>query len=472
MPKRKRESGSVEGDVEKLESLRTLQAKAKIHHGQNVLHRAFKTAKGFERQKLSRRHKTATSQKDDTAVARINAEIEATKTIDLSKAASNYLAKSLLKIKAVAESPDRPSTLTLPPSQSSDPAVLNVIARLCNSNPVRDVLPKILSDVEQALGIERGSGSTNGTAKKSDARKDGQSKTTTSAEHASARATTRKHSENPTSEDEDDFAGFSGDDNEVAPALDSDDSAAFAAFDSRLASSSDESDPDQPTRPTFDARALLQAHGSDPSASDSDSNSLSSSHSSPQPKKGNRKPLPPTHSRSPSPSPSRSPSPPPTTKPNSSAFLPSLTMGGYISGSGSAEDFSDAAPKKNRRGQRARRAIWEKKFGKEAKHVVTGESGKATGKAGRDEGWDARRGATGGAERGRGKFARGGRGGGMGRGGGGGFRGNKEGAGQKEQSKHRDDEGALHPSWAAAKKRKEEKEKMTAPFQGRKITFD
>ncbi|KAG8628657.1 hypothetical protein KVT40_002522 [Elsinoe batatas] len=469
MPKRKRESGSVGGDAEKLESLRTLQAKAKIHHGQNVLHRAFKTAKGFERQKLSRRHKNATSQKDHTAVARIDAEIEATKTLDLSKAASNYLAKSLLKIKAVAESPDRPSTLTLPPSQSSDPAVLNVIARLCNSNPVRDVLPKILSDVEQALGIERGPSTTNGTTRKSDARKDGQLKATTNAEHTSVQATTRKQPRNATSEDEDDFHASSGDDdNDEAQSLDSDDSAAFAAFDSRLASSSDESNPDQPFRPTFDARALLQAHGSDPSASDSDS--LSSNHSSPQPKKGTRKPIPPSLS----PSPSRSPSPPPTTKPKSSAFLPSLTMGGYISGSDSADDLSDAAPKKNRRGQRARRAIWEKKFGKEAKHVLSGDQGSGKGKGGRDEGWDARRGATGGAERGRGGFGRGGRGGAMGRGGGGAARGGqRDGAGQvKEGSKHRDDEGALHPSWAAAKKRKEDKEKMAAPFQGTKITFD
>ncbi len=51
-----------------------------------------------------------------------------------------------------------------------------------------------------------------------------------------------------------------------------------------------------------------------------------------------------------------------------SAFLPSL-MGGYISGSESASDIDVAPPtRKNRRGQRARQAIWEKKYGEKAKH--------------------------------------------------------------------------------------------------------
>ncbi|TFL01824.1 BUD22-domain-containing protein [Pterulicium gracile] len=60
----------------------------------------------------------------------------------------------------------------------------------------------------------------------------------------------------------------------------------------------------------------------------------------------------------------------------SSTFLPSLSVG-FIRGE-SDSDYSDeekedvAEPKKNRRGQRARRAIWEKKFGKNANHVVKG----------------------------------------------------------------------------------------------------
>ena len=52
-----------------------------------------------------------------------------------------------------------------------------------------------------------------------------------------------------------------------------------------------------------------------------------------------------------------------------STFLPSLMAGGYWSGSESAEELKDLEPRKNRRGQRARRAIWEKKFGQGANHL-------------------------------------------------------------------------------------------------------
>ncbi|KAG1751239.1 Bud-site selection protein [Suillus lakei] len=57
-----------------------------------------------------------------------------------------------------------------------------------------------------------------------------------------------------------------------------------------------------------------------------------------------------------------------------STFLPSLSVG-FIRGD-SDTDFSDSeekaadTAKKNRRGQRARRAIWEKKFGRHANHVM------------------------------------------------------------------------------------------------------
>lgn len=71
-----------------------------------------------------------------------------------------------------------------------------------------------------------------------------------------------------------------------------------------------------------------------------------------------------------------------------STFLPSL-MGGYISGSESDASDVDVAPaRNNRRGQRARQAIWEKKFKQEAKHLNKPKDS-------RDDGWDAKRGAVG-----------------------------------------------------------------------------
>jgi len=145
-------------------------------------------------------------------------------------------------------------------------------------------------------------------------------------------------------------------------------------------------------------------------------------------------------------------------------FLPSL-MGGYISNSESEASDLDVAPaRKNRRGQRARQAIWEKKFKAEAKHLK-----KQQEKGGRDAGWDLKRGAVEGGntpwKKGiRNPFAKSDTKNNA----------NLEEIGERKAKppapKKRDDEGPLHPSWEAKKKLKE---KLAAqPFQGKKITFD
>ena len=161
--------------------------------------------------------------------------------------------------------------------------------------------------------------------------------------------------------------------------------------------------------------------------------------------------------------------------PKKSAYLPSLTMAGYASG-GDSEDADDALmedthqSKRNRRGQRARQQIWEKKFGTQAKHL---HKPSASGRGGRDEGWDLKRGAKESAPSKTPRVAYSGR--------------SKNGSnqqsrptstsksqGQPVQSreaaprKSRDDQGPLHPSWQAAKKIKEQK----AAFTGTKISFD
>lgn len=145
-------------------------------------------------------------------------------------------------------------------------------------------------------------------------------------------------------------------------------------------------------------------------------------------------------------------------------FLPSL-MGGYISGSESEASDIDVAPaaRKNRRGQRARQAIWEKKFKEQAKHL-------SQEKTSRDDGWDLKRGAVDGSARTPWKtgiktpFER------------------RSGGQRDEQSAYaaepqvpkvprkKDNEGPLHPSWEARKKAKEAQE--TATYSGKKITFD
>ncbi|KAL2119850.1 hypothetical protein VTJ04DRAFT_6811 [Mycothermus thermophilus] len=171
--------------------------------------------------------------------------------------------------------------------------------------------------------------------------------------------------------------------------------------------------------------------------------------------------------------------------------LPAL-MTGYISGSESASEIDEAPVRKNRRGQRARQAIWEKKYGDKARHLQKQKNA-------RDEGWDLKRGAV---DPGAKPWKKGIRnplldkgkkdkdaaadGGDSGQKGGnpkGRTNGPASHAGKstskdskpsqgpppKKPQRARDDTGPLHPSWEAKRKAKEQ---LTAPFQGKKITFD
>lgn len=163
-----------------------------------------------------------------------------------------------------------------------------------------------------------------------------------------------------------------------------------------------------------------------------------------------------------------------------SQFLPTL-MGGYWSGEEEASDIEEELKpivRKNRPGQQARRAIWEKKYGSAANHVKNAPA------ESRDDGWDAKRGAKGADDRDKGGSGRGGRTpGAFGRGGGGGGvpgafgrAGKVTGENASELGSRgrgrgkQDDVGVLHPSWQAAKKAKDEKK--SAKFEGKKVVFD
>lgn len=151
----------------------------------------------------------------------------------------------------------------------------------------------------------------------------------------------------------------------------------------------------------------------------------------------------------------------PPAVPNST-FLPSLMMGGYWSGSESeAEDLEEVEFRKNRMGQRARRALWEKQFGQNAKHLRRVKA----------EDWDPQRGA-----RFRDDTNR---------------RGNKSSWHTVSQRKSEKagvggfggttakahnwlkqpdiNDKPLHPSWEAARKAKEQKQ--SAAFEGKKVVF-
>ncbi|EGD83807.2 uncharacterized protein TERG_00090 [Trichophyton rubrum CBS 118892] len=146
-------------------------------------------------------------------------------------------------------------------------------------------------------------------------------------------------------------------------------------------------------------------------------------------------------------------------------------MGGYWSGSESEpeQDYTPTIPeRKNRMGQQARRKLWEKKYGSNARHIQKQAKEQAQGKN-RDSGWDLRRGATT-QEDTRGRYGR-----------------NKIRGSQRKEATGSNtaqvqalpptpkptpltNDRPLHPSWQAAIKRKESKTQTS--FQGKKVVFD
>lgn len=84
MPKRKRpDIDEPQGEGIEIEdrslSIKSARLAASIENGNKLLHRALKLARGFERQKLGRRHKTASAQNNKTDSARLDKEVQALK---------------------------------------------------------------------------------------------------------------------------------------------------------------------------------------------------------------------------------------------------------------------------------------------------------------------------------------------------------------------------------------------------------
>lgn len=317
----------------------------------------------------------------------------------------------------------------LPP----DTATLNISARLCNSNPVQSALKSAVSEIRRALGVRDEDGKASGQkrlrakdieagpASSNGAELQGRTRANNSKLRLPA-----KSSKGPLPGDDSDFEGGSDD------------------YDDRLAASSDDGSGEdmdvvglERRLPGEGLRSQSRKAGSggydvaaDLSLSEDEYDLQSSS---PEPRKA------------------------PATK--KSAFIPSLTMGGYISGSGSDIEDLDIAPKRNRRGQRARQQIWEQKFGVKAKHLQRQD---------RNAGWDPKRGAVSRGERhGHGGYAKAER------------RASPDYTGGGDESGRLKDtvkqeaipERPMHPSWEAAKKAKEKRE-APVKFQGTKVTFD
>lgn len=549
------------------------------------LHHALKTAKGFERQRQSKRLHDRSTPQDKKA--RIENEIVVLKSLDLYQAAHAHLCFSLLRIKRVAECPNLPEAVKRGVSkpvltEEERTALHNVTSALCARQEVRTVTEKAIVGICKAMGIEppekkgKKGKKEKDEPKTEEAKQNGDGKTTKDKKEDEKKDTKVDKKVKETEKKDDKTkkpakkeavpAAQDSDDDQQEVLKDEEEEKLLSKYDDLLGgSSSEDSDADgegdderfaskaavkkrpiakeldpmeitddeeggygdddgglDPMEITDDEEAEdgdSEQNGEDDSEdefegfSDSDDNEGQQEQQKPSESDENQVSEEDEDSDSSNSGIDAGPSKKQKSKSSStsstqklqnftmdSTFLPTL-MGGYISGSESASDVDVAPARKNRRGQRARQAIWEKKFKEEAKHLKKMQNA-------RDAGWDMKRGAVesdgkpwkkgslldiknkgkgGGNEEG-GDAKEGGapaRGGDRGRGGGGGGRGGfGAGRGGRDNApaagaaappprapKKRDDSGPLHPSWEAKKKAKE-KEKLSAPFQGKKITFD
>ncbi|KAK5946279.1 hypothetical protein PMZ80_000421 [Knufia obscura] len=489
MSKRKREE-EFENEIARIENqairIKVSRLKARFENGVSQLTAQLKLARGFDRQKMSRRIKQAGS--DKGKLERLEAEVQVLRGFNERKVARNYLLKQCVRTKRIAEAEAFKSLFAgykIKPSGSV--AEGNVLGRLFKSNPVSEVLPGIMKGIREVVGADKPAGATVGEdagIESSDAKR---------VKFEPVRAAEKQS--------EDEFAGFS--DADEGDVLDIPEEELMDLYNARLTALSDDEDEsenelgvdgqdhdrdqDSMEITTDEDDGVEDEEVSISSESEDESDTLQSK--------------------------SNSIKPTPSSTANTS-FLPSLMHGGYYSGSEPDEDdardgydpdkayaAAAAKPRKNRRGQRARQAIAEKKHGTKAAHLLkaTGAqgvhgdrqrfiAGGYTGSKGktRNDGWDARRGAV---ESSNAKGAKIGRAAklpnrserrngivkdraGSGRSTGansdpvvGRARPTKKEAGGKSEK--------MHPSWEAARKRKMETANAGAgSFTGKKITFD
>ncbi|KAL6714289.1 hypothetical protein ACLMJK_007712 [Lecanora helva] len=429
--------------------LQRQQLEGHIENGKKALFQSLKLARGFERQKLGRRQKNAKQGNNETDGRRLEAEVVVLKGLDLAKTAELHLYKTLLKIKSIASAPILPryiQDIVKASSKQLDAATANVQARLFKSTPVQKVIRKTLHEIRGVLQLNDDRANNNDAPRVKNQTNGLVAKDEHTLHQQKSEQAFRARSGSKA--DGKDLLGV-GEGQQGLDLGDIDDDDRYDLYASRIAASSDgdlsdiESQNSEPIEGALDPESITSEEDSVSSVPDPSLKPL-------------QKPAVTTSGHTQSSVPTKS-----------TTFLPSLSMGGYWSGSEAASDISDDRPqqRKNRRGQRARREIWEKKFGNNAKHLQNQTED-------RDKGWDAKRGAR--EDDGRGKRGRGrGRGGGRGRqkarGGGPVSSGaNSDPVGTRKTKP--EDSGSLHPSWEAAKRAKEQK--ATAPFQGKKVLFD
>jgi len=393
--------------------------------------------------------------KDNALVTKLEAELAVCKAFsakELNTLASEHILRTFGKRKRTVMSLLWPRTLVIPgASDGGDKARSNVVARLFGSATMKEVVTVVVDTVEVAMGLQgEGAADQAGEGKKEEEEK----------EEEEGGGHDVEPSDGLRLVETEEFAGFSGEGTAQPPVRKARANAAviedmdedtiwerlmdpnakdFDEFEERVGASDEEDEGDEGDDDvTGDANELERtgdewSGGSDIDEDDQDDEE-SISAALPKATKTAK-----TATAKPASAKEKKSAPPET-----SQFLPSL-MAGYVSGGDSDPDADwyknncqkkrgppEKKERKNRMGQQARRALWEKKFGRHANHVQKQAEEEAEKKARRE-----RR--------------------------------------EAERKKGKPVEGPLHPSWEAARKAKEKQAAVAAAMAkpaGKKITFD
>ena len=461
MPKRKRSSPPPTQTITATHPAKRAKYCEKcIADAQKPLLQALRHGSVLERQKHSRRKKYATKKSDRKAIERLESEYAVLKALNLEQLADQHLRKTLARVKSLKDAEPLREYIAGIREGTKDTNTLNVTARLFKVTQVKKVVDGVIEELKGILGV----GKTDAPVANSKVEAEKKPKSEKAAKAIEKQDVEMKD----VSDGEDDpYMAFSA--RIAEPSSGEEDSAASVTDDDRppsIADGESEHDPEE------DLEAESESEGDD---EDTSFEGFSSEDMTDGKTATSRLIVPPSDdSNSDSDSASiptkKSKTKLDDAKPTSSAFLPALSHAAYFSGSESeASDLDeDVAPRKNRRGQRARQKIAELKFGQKAKHLE---------KAQRNAGWDPKRGAVSDDKRqrkGKPMTGRGPQQSGT----------NAEPLGDRNDKKDRkiglgvkrDDKGELHPSWQAAKMAKESRKLKIdlsgGKTAGKKVVFD
>ncbi|RXW17181.1 hypothetical protein EST38_g8672 [Candolleomyces aberdarensis] len=408
---------------------------AKEHHELHEVYHACKKAKTFETQKLVKRLKQLRATGDDSsAVEDHEAQLNSIKAIDHNLLGNSAFRSKLLKDKLLRENQLVQDSLA---KEIQD----NILEAPAAGTPLAKIQSRLLSSKIIASQVSTSLGTLKSII-------DPDSPPTKRAKSSEPSAALPKPPKTLAADQDDESS-----DNDSAEAQNDDDLGwESGTVDGDEDNDEDDDQEDNAEEPPEDGWESGSIHGSDGEAADHDDDDTSEEDEEGPTVKAKIK------GGKAGPNPAAATLGVPSSRGKmESTFLPSLAVG-FIPGSDDSDveaEGSIAEPRKNRRGQRARRAIWEKKYGRNANHKKT-ETAENEKKA-RMEAWSrVKKSQTRPTDRGPQRKTI-----------------HREAPKAPEPSTLKKDnkDKPLHPSWEAKRKLKEKQSDAIVASQGKKIKF-